>query len=279
MVVHGFMEVPWETDEQCRERFAIILSSLVMRNTQEEKMTIAKAIPIKNISRIGVYNPFCIRPTCIEFECKGDVEYLLEHKRSLPKGIYVDREYGEETEKNRKLLRPIFNLARKHPDYKNKCRMDGDVLVIKGMCYTVDNLHSLPEEINGASASSKSNETTMAFFGELNLLSNFYKCEFEYTGINFHSSEQMIQYMKAIFFEDTVSATSILNCETALECKRASAYIKGYSNKTWSKCAQEMCEGGIFQKFKQNPELATNIWKEINRSKSRLYLGKWDAIK
>ena len=69
----------------------------------------------------------------------------------------------------------------------------------------------------------------------------------------------MIQYMKAIFFEDTVSATSILNCETALECKRASSYIKGYNNKTWSKCAQEMCEGGIFQKFKQNLELAAYL--------------------
>ena len=41
--------------------------------------------------------------------------------------------------------------------------MDGDVLVIKGMRYTEDNLQSLPEEINGASASNKSNETTLAF--------------------------------------------------------------------------------------------------------------------
>ena len=96
----------------------------------------------------------------------------------------------------------------------------------------------------------------LAFFGELNALSNFHKCEFEYTGITFHSSEQMIQYMKAIFFEDTASAEAILRCDTAVECKRLARNIKGYNNDTWTKCAREMCEGGIYQKFKQNEELA-----------------------
>ena len=88
------------------------------------------------------------------------MEYLLEHKRNLDTGIFTDKEYGPEMEKNRKLLRPIFNAARKHPEYKGKCRMEDDTLVIHGKTYTVDNLCSLPEDISGYKVSSRSNDTT-----------------------------------------------------------------------------------------------------------------------
>ena len=148
-------------------------------------------------------------------------------------------------EKNRKLLRPIFNVARKHPEYKGKCRMEDDTLVIHGKIYTVDNLCSLPEDISGYNVSSRSNETTLAFFGELNPFSNFHPCKFEYSGMQFHSSEQLVQYMKAVLFDDTLTATSILDCETALGCKQLGKDMKGYNRDTWINCAREMCEGGL----------------------------------
>ena len=204
------------------------------------------------------------RPVSVEFECKGDVEYLLENKRSLKKGVFVDREYGIETEQHRKILKPIFNAARRNSNYKGKCRLDANVLVIQDKEYTVDNLHTLPEDINEFSVTSKTSATTLAFFGELNPFSNFYHCEFEYTGISFHSSEQIIQYMKSIFFEDNDSATYILNCDTPLECKRAACNIRGYNHETWGKCAKEMCEGGIYQKFVQNQRLMDYLLKTNN---------------
>ena len=78
--------------------------------------------------------------------------------------------------------------------------MDEDKLIILGKIYTVDNLNSLPENINGYAMSTQSDENTLAFFGELNPFSNFHPCYFKYSGMQFHSSEQLIQYMKAIFF-------------------------------------------------------------------------------
>ena len=57
----------------------------------------------------------------------------------------MECEYGVETEANRRKLRPIFNAARRHNDYKGKCRLEGDTLILDGKFYTVDNLYLLPE--------------------------------------------------------------------------------------------------------------------------------------
>ena len=119
-------------------------------------------------------------PITVTFENMMDVEYLLENKKRLGCGIFADQEYGPETEKNRKLLRPIFNLARKHDNYKEKCKMDGDKLILKGKEYTVETIGTLPKEVNGFRASSKTNGSIFAFFGELNPMSNFHPCEFEH---------------------------------------------------------------------------------------------------
>ena len=123
------------------------------------------------------------------------------------------------------------------------------------MEYTVDTLDTIPKEINGFKSTSKTNGEILAFFGELNPLSNFYPCEFEHNGIIFHSSEQLIQYMKAIFFDDKASARAILNNDSALGCKKLARNIVNYNNEEWMKSARVMCDVGIYEKFNQNAEL------------------------
>ena len=90
VILQGLPEAPWETDEVCRERLAAILADLVHRETLEERIAIVKKIPIKSITRIGYYNPMRCHPVSVEFECLGDVEYLIENKQNLKKGVYVD---------------------------------------------------------------------------------------------------------------------------------------------------------------------------------------------
>ena len=89
----------------------------------EERIAIAKKIPIKGINHLGTYHPMRCSPVTVQFECLGDVDYLIENKRNLKKGIYVEQEYGPEIEANRRKLCPIFNAARRHPDYKGKCKI------------------------------------------------------------------------------------------------------------------------------------------------------------
>ena len=88
----------------------------------------------------------------------------LETKKHLPKGVYIDREYTEDTERSRKILQPRFRVAKILPNYKGKSKLENYALIIHGKRYTVTTLHQLSSEINGFASSSKSDINTVAFF-------------------------------------------------------------------------------------------------------------------
>ena len=123
----------------------------------------------------------------------------------------MSKEFGEHTEKERKLLKPIVCAANK--EYKRRCRLEGDHIVIKGRHYNRENLSKLPSDISGYKVSSKEDTETVGFFGELNPLSNFHQCVFKVEDNWFHSSEQYIQLKKAEFFNDQQTALKSLTAE------------------------------------------------------------------
>ncbi|MCG8626833.1 MAG: NADAR family protein, partial [Proteobacteria bacterium] len=239
---------------------------IVPKDTHEEKLAVARSIPIKSIKRMGKYNPLATRPVNIVLESKGDTEYILEHKRHLGRGVFVDQEYGPETERERKYLRPILNAARRIEEYKGRCKLEGDTLVIQGKRYDRRNLYSLPENINGFQATSRSDGKTLAFFGELNPFSNFHPSNFTFSGYDFHSSEQMIQFMKASFFEDEECAKHIMRSDSPVECKTIARNIKNYDRRKWLTVAKELCDGGIREKFRQNPYLSKLLLSTGNQT-------------
>ena len=124
------------------------------RNEAEQR-DMARNLSIQKTKRVGKFSVDRNRPISITFGKHEDVEYLITYKRYLLDGIYLDREYCEEVERKRKLLRPIMRCAKNHTEYKKKCRMENDTIVIKGKHYTINNLHQLPAEINGFEATSK----------------------------------------------------------------------------------------------------------------------------
>ena len=194
------------------------------------------------------------------FEKCSDVEYLLRSKSFLPKGVYVDCEYSKDTEEKRRVLWPILKAARNMSMFQKKCKMVGDHLVLKGKRYDVDNLDELPTEINGFDVTSKQEQNTLGFYGELNPFSNFHRSPFNLNGLDFHSSEQFIQYTKATHHKDFATATKVLQCETALECKQLRKTIDTASdNPCWEDCAKEKCKPGIVAKFQQNRSLLNTL--------------------
>ena len=54
------------------------------------------------------------------------------NRKYLPDGVFVSKDYGEHTENKRKLLKPILKAANSIKEYKRRCRMEGDHIVIKG---------------------------------------------------------------------------------------------------------------------------------------------------
>ena len=191
----------------------------------------------------------------VKFTDKSDVDHLLKHKKKLPEGIYIDKEYSKTTEKERRLLRLVLKAARKMKKYQKKCRMEGSHVVLDGTHYYRENIHTLPPELAADKVTSETNNEVMAFFGELHPLSNFHSCRFDFEGETFHSSEQLIQMKKAELFEDQTARDRILNSTDAQDSKEIAMDIANFNKDEWNKLAENLCYEGIRQKFMQNPHL------------------------
>ena len=147
----------------------------------------------------------------------------------------------------------VLRAAKRLSNYKKQSRLEDDKLVLKGRSYNVNTLNQLPEELNVFKVTSKENENTVGFFGEINPLSNFYPSTFVYDGIQYISSEQLIQANKAKFFGDLETYNQILCCTTSLECKTLSRQIRNVDESKWEEEAASTCLPGIHAKFYQNP--------------------------
>ena len=256
IIMHGVREETWELDENRKEKVYKAIAPTVDEKDRRKQHQIARSIPIHSTKRIGRYRTGFSRPISICFKKKSHAETLLHSTSYLPEGIYVDKEYSEETEKARKILKPILKLAASKPHYKGKCKIDEDILIIQGKRYTTSNLHTLPEDISMFEATSKSTKNAIGFFGELNPFSNFYKTKFELDNKVCHSTEQYIPEQKAIFFKDAKVAETIMATENPLDCKHLVQTISGYNHDAWKRVAKELCKPGIAAKFGSNLHLS-----------------------
>ena len=253
LIFHGIPEDQGTGREDLSSKVYQEISPTINRETETERLQVASEIEIVRARRLGKKEVNCTRPISVKFSNKFDVEQIFANRFDFNEGIYVNREYSKETERNRCLLCPILQAAKKLPEYKDVCRMERDMLNLNGTKFSKDNLHELPAKLNIMEITTKSNAEVIGFFGEIYPLSNFYPCKFFHNGIEFHSSEQFIQHAKAKFFGDHYTQTIVLNAETALGSKRAGREISNYDHKRWCKSAKELCKPGIDAKFCQNP--------------------------
>ena len=153
----------------------------------------------------------------------------MANRKYLPARVAISKEFGENTENERKFLKPILRAAYTKTGYRKKCRLEGDHLVIKGKHYTCDNIDELPEDISGYKITSKEDSDTIGFFGELNPLSNFHRSHFIVNNHWFHCTEQYIQHKEAEFLNDKPITLKIMASDSAMECKQLARNIKNYN--------------------------------------------------
>ena len=120
-------------------------------------------------------------------------------------------------------------MIKSNPKYKDKCKLQGDRLMVDGVKYTVDNLEDLPIELAACQAAEKPNDTALVFHGKLSPYSNFHLSPFYVDGILFNSAQHYIQYQKSLLFGDSVTANQILRSQTPIEVKRLSYGISDFS--------------------------------------------------
>ena len=265
LIFSGIPEGENEEGPECYRLIIKAIANTVNAQTREEQLQAARRIPIKKSSRLGKYNSRRGRPIVVHFVYHEDCEYLLANRSYLPDGVFLDRQYSEETENKRRILQPIYKVAKNHTSYREHCTMEGEFVKLHGRKYSVDDIDKLPEELNSFKCTSKETESALGFFGELNLFSNFYNCEFQYQNLTFHSSEQLIQFNKAKHFNDHVTMAQILCTSTPIECKRLARDIVNYDEDNWEMVAKDMCFDGLMEKFTQNPTLVDTLLKTSNK--------------
>ena len=116
-------------------------------------------------------------------------------------------------------------------------------------------IHKLPTEIVVYKAAQKEDNKYITFHGELSPYSNFHHSRFPVNNHMYHSSEQWIQFQKAMLFGDSLTANQILSCNTPYETKHLSYNINGFDIHQWGTDDYDICLDGITEKFLQDPLL------------------------
>ena len=240
IIFQGIKETEYEDRDDIKIQVIKMLAIIMEGETDEEKKNKAGQTPIESVEQLGKFNPQRTRPIKVKFVEKQDAIRVLKNKRKLPTGIFAKREFSKGTEKERRLVRPVLKAARKLDKSKGKVHMSGPHIVIDGKHFHRHNIHTLPLDLEATSVTSKSDNSTYAFFGELNPLSNFHSCKFTFGGEEFHSSEQLIQYKKAEFCNDEPAMRRILASSDAQDSKEISRDITSYNHNSWSEHAEDL---------------------------------------
>ena len=114
--------------------------------------------------------------------------------------------------------------------YKKKVFLNGDVLMIDGERYTVDNIHTVPRELHPRQFSKKKNDTHLMFGGihsVYNPLSNWYPCKVKFNDHEFDSSEQAYQWAKADYCKGVAAAEKLLYTTSPREAKDLRLTVTG----------------------------------------------------
>ena len=167
----------------------------------------------------------------------------------------MNEEYPIQSKRARDRLRPVYWMIKSKPKYKDKCKLQGDKLVVDGVKYTVNTLGSLPLELAAYQAAEKRDDKALVFHGEWSPYSKFHPSPFLVDGVLFKSAEHYIQYQKSLFFGDSIMANQILKRQTPIEAKRLSYNIADFNIQHWMKEGYALCEKGIREKFMQNTPL------------------------
>ena len=98
-------------------------------------------------------------------------------------------------------LRPILKLAKTKTEYKGKCKLENDCLIIKGNKYTVETLSNLPMDLTPYKTAQINSDMCTIFHGQHSPLSNFHLSPFTIDDQEFQTAQKYIQYQKGMSFQ------------------------------------------------------------------------------
>ena len=107
-IIHGVHEDKWEEGTTCYNMVVDVLAYTMYGSNHHKQLMAARKILIKKTTRLRKYNPNRGRPISVIFVYNEDCKHLLSNKKHLPQGVYADRQFSEEIENTRRILRPVI---------------------------------------------------------------------------------------------------------------------------------------------------------------------------
>ena len=220
VIITGIPEGPYEQYSTTKLRVKEMIAVTIDSGDADADLVKAKGIEITSCTRIGRFRHKIARPISVTFSTQDDKQSFLSCKRKLSTGIFANKELPPHIKRRRDHLMSIYRLTKSIPHYCEKCRLNNDKLIINGNSYQIEDISKLPADLAAYKVGEKLNDTHLVFAGELSPYTNFHHSSFVVNGQKFYSSEQWVQYQKALTFGDSFTANQILQCETPLKCKK-----------------------------------------------------------
>ena len=169
----------------------------------------------------------------------------------------MDEDLPPEVRAMRQNLYPIIKEAKRH---SMKAHFKADKLVVEGIVYnsSPESLNNLPDSLQEARYSCRSNENALVFFHHPCPLSNHHPARFVMPDDNvvYNCSEQYIKVQEALVFKDYIAAHDIMKMKNPVEMMKRARLITNYDRKVWEENIVKVCYPGILEKYKQNKKCA-----------------------
>lgn len=120
----------------------------------------------------------------------------------------------------------------------------------------------------------KITNTHVYFWG--GIYSNFYECNIEYKDYQFHTSEQLFMWLKAMTFKDEQVAEEILHSSSPKEAKHLGRQVADFDNEVWEKEREDAMFIAVSNKFDQNPQLKAQLLE--HKGKTFVEASPYDCI-
>ena len=188
------------------------------------------------------------------------MQRILQGRKHLPKGIFINEDLPEEWIDRCRILKPIFNAAKRNDTLKHKTHLNKDKLIIDGRTFTVapnSNLNEVSSFVDLPSTCQRGDRDSglIVFLGSHSIYSNFYPTPFVVNNTVYSCAEQMIQSEKATLFDDNLTHHRIMKEHNPHRIKKLGSKVKGFNMETWRKRAKQIVHKAVLSKFSQNSNL------------------------
>ena len=251
LIFEGVVDSPNESDVDTIAKLRQLLSGIP--NLNSKQFVIDKCFRLD-----GKYKVNSKRRILCTFNWIRDVQTILMNRKHFPKGVMVSEDFPEEWNDRRKILKPIFNAAKRMDSLKNKTRLTRDKLYIDGKPYEVaptPNYLEVNKLIDIPGTCQKADAEKIIFLGCHSVFSNLHYSPFTIDNVSYNCVEQRIQSAKAELFDDDVSHAKIMRELNPYKIKKFGSKIRNFKEDQWKKHRAQIAYIAMHAKFTQNASL------------------------